>query len=71
MDGERAQSHYIQWLTRWAAKQSQFKGVCVFALGGYEEKLGLINSQGRKRPAYYAYRRLVAALSMRPAPESR
>lgn len=63
MGGERAQSHYIQWLTRWTARQPQFTGTCVFALGDYEEKMGLINSQGRKRPAYNHYRRLLTALS--------
>ena len=32
----------------------------------YEEKMGLINSRGRKRPAYDDYRQLLTALSRRP-----
>ncbi|NOY83193.1 MAG: hypothetical protein GXP31_19540 [Kiritimatiellaeota bacterium] len=70
MGGERAQSHYIQWVTRWAARQPRFAGACVFALGDYVEKMGLINSRGRKRPAYHAYRRLAVALNARSEPDS-
>ena len=58
----RGQSNCIEGLTRWAAQQPQFQGACVFALGDYEEKMGLVNSQGRKRPAYDNYQQLAAAL---------
>lgn len=59
MGGERAQSHYIQHVTGWAMSQPDMQGVCVFALGDYAEKMGLLNSLGRKRPAYHDYRALI------------
>lgn len=63
MGGERAQSHYIQFVSRWAASQPDMEGACVFALGDYEEKMGLLNSLGRKRPAYDDYRALIETAS--------
>ncbi len=57
MGGELAQSGYIQTVTRWALRQPVMHGVCVFALGDYVEKTGLITSTGRRRPAWYDYRR--------------
>jgi len=65
MGGESAQSHYIQCVTTWAMRQPDVRGVCVFALGDYAEKMGLLNSTGRKRQAYHDYQRLFTA---RPAP---
>jgi hypothetical protein len=51
-------SHYIQCVTAWAVRQPDMRGVCVFALGDYAEKTGLLNSAGRKRQAYLDYQRL-------------
>jgi len=62
MGGERAQSHYVQWVTGWATRQQEMKGVCVFALRDYSEKLGLLNSMGRKRSVYKDYRRLITEI---------
>jgi len=61
MGGERAQSVYIEDVILWAASVSEMEGACVFALGDYAEKMGLVNSVGRKRPAYQACRRLFLA----------
>ena len=58
MGGESAQSHYIQCVTTWAMRQPEMQGVCVFALGDYAEKTGLLNSTGRTRQAYRDYQRL-------------
>lgn len=63
MGGERAQSHFIQKVTGWAASQPDFRGVCVFALGDYAEKTGLLNSTGRKRPAFHAYQRMLSKVN--------
>ena len=61
MGGESAQSHYIQFVTAWAMRQPDMGGGCVFALGDYAEKMGLLNSTGRKRQAYHDYQRLSTA----------
>ena len=58
MGGERGQSCFIQRVTAWAKSQSEMRGVCVFALGDRGEKMGLLNSLGRKRPAYHDYRKI-------------
>jgi hypothetical protein len=57
MGGELAQIHYIQTVTVWAMRQPAMRGVCVFALGDYAEKMGLLSSTGRKRRAYHDYQR--------------
>jgi len=62
MGGERSQSHYLQCVTGWAMRRPEMRGVCVFALGDYAEKLGLVNSLGRKRRAYYDYQELLRAI---------
>jgi len=64
MGGERAQSRYIQQVTAWAMSQPDMRGVCVFALGDYAEKMGLLNSVGRKRPAYQDYQRMLITEEM-------
>lgn len=71
MGGERAQSRYIQCVTAWAASQPDMRGVCVFALGDYVEKMGLLNSVGRKRPAYQDYQRMVTTEEVGDASGSR
>jgi hypothetical protein len=58
MGGERAQSHYVQWVTHWAMRQPDVRGACVFALRDYEEKLGLLSAPGHRRQVYWACRRL-------------
>jgi hypothetical protein len=45
----------------WAMRQPDMGGGCVFALGDYAEKMGLLNSSGRKRQAYHDYQRLSTA----------
>ncbi len=67
MGGERAQSGYIQLVTRWAARLPDMKGACVFALGDYGEKTGLLNSVGRKRQADMEYRRTISAFAEQSA----
>jgi hypothetical protein len=60
MGGETSQSHFVQLITAWAMRQPELRGVCVFSLGDYAERLGLVNSTGRKRRAYHDYQRLTA-----------
>ncbi len=62
MGGELAQSHYIESVTAWAMRRPEMRGVCVFSLGDYAEKLGLVNSLGRKRRAFYDYQRVLSAI---------
>jgi hypothetical protein len=65
MGGELAQSHYIQFVAAWAMRQPEMRGVCVFSLGDYAEKLGLVSSTGRKRLAFYDYQRLARSAGER------
>jgi hypothetical protein len=60
MGGELAQANYIQCVATWAMRQVEMQGVCVFALGDYAEKMGLLNSMGRRRPAFRSYQRLMS-----------
>ncbi len=67
MGGERAQSGFVQLVAAWAMARPRMRGVCVFALGDHDEKLGLVNSHGRQRLAYTDYR-AIAAAAAGPAP---
>lgn len=58
MGGERAQSHFVQWIMGWGSRQPNVQGACIFALRDYEERMGLISSTGRKRMAFHDCQRL-------------
>ncbi len=52
--GERAQTGFHHLVTAHVAIRRAYRGACVFALDDREEKLGLLNAHGRRRPAFNA-----------------
>ena len=68
MGGERAQSGFVRLVASWAAAQSPFHGVCVFALGDHDEKLGLVSATGKRRRAFTNYQALARRLRGDDAP---
>ena len=52
MGGERAQRGFLKWVSEWANRQ-QIRGIFVFGLMDYAEKVGLLSARGRPRLAFH------------------